>query len=835
MAHKDIDILLDERADGASDGTPDFDEFDRAVTTRISLDLARALEGDVTDDPAVVQVIDAQIAAHVEPATDDTLDTGFLLKDRFEIIELVHSSAMGHVYKAVDHRRHPEGAREVHVAIKMMRRAIASQREAGLALEREAAKAQSLSHPNIINIFDFDQHDGQFFLVMEWLEGESVNALLRRTSGHGVPPSLAWKVIGCAATALQHAHSNNVVHADINPSNIFVTDSGDVKLLDFGVARYIGDSVNADDGQFAWVTRTYASPQVLSGITPDFEDDVFALGCVAYRLLCGRHPFDGVPSLVAKHKGVAVQRADGLTDNDWRILSLTLAYERTDRPNDVAVFLGNGASDKQAVAVRQPDTIDSRALAVHWPDIHYPLEPGERWYDSARRIGIVAAVAIALLAGAGWLLQRDNGLGDMSSVENSALRATSTDTDAPSAADALVAVATQAIDAGEFVTATGDDARTLFRYAVAMDPNNAAALRGLRTISDTYVQQANDALRSGDIAGAYAAIDIATETDAGNPSIAITNRLIVAQGDREIADARLAAAAGDAETAAAQLANAEKFAHLDPASIDLVRQQVSQIDGDSQFLSGLATADAYITAGKLMPPGLDNAYAILTRLQQTHGDDARLIGPMERLGERLLTRAAFATAATKFDAATDFVDAVENLGILPLDVEFARVTLSASEEAFNAKAAEETAETLNVAAALVATNEVETAAATSGPTLLVAASETEAGVDGASATSQNATPTGPASPRAINIEDKGLTRYVAPVYPRRALQRGITGHVDIEFSITPDGKTDEISVVDAAPSKVFDSSAVKAVRKWRFEARDNPDRAKITLRFELPP
>ncbi|MBT8085424.1 MAG: energy transducer TonB, partial [Woeseia sp.] len=326
-----------------------------------------------------------------------------------------------------------------------------------------------------------------------------------------------------------------------------------------------------------------------------------------------------------------------------------------------------------------------------------------------------------------------------------------------------------------------------------------------------------------------------TETDAGNPSIAITNRLIVAQGDRAIADARLAATAGDLETAAAQLANAEKFAHLDPASIDLVRQQVSQIDGDSQFLSGLATADAYITAGKLMPPGLDNAYAILTRLQQTHGDDARLIGPMERLGERLLTRAAFATAATKFDAATDFVDAVENLGILPLDVEFARVTLSASEEAFNAKAAEETAETLNVAAALVATNEVETAAATSGPTLLVAASETEAGVDGASATSQNATPTGPASPRAINIEDKGLTRYVAPVYPRRALQRGITGHVDIEFSITPDGKTDEISVVDAAPSKVFDSSAVKAVRKWRFEARDNPDRAKITLRFELPP
>ena len=145
-----------------------------------------------------------------------------------------------------------------------MRRSVATELDANLALEREAAKTQRLSHPNIINIFDFDQHDAQFFLVMEWLEGESVNALLRRTSGRRLAPQFAWQVVQAIASGVQHAHSNNVVHADINPSNIFITDTQEIKLLDFGVARYGSDLEGATPNESAWVTRRYASPEVLS-------------------------------------------------------------------------------------------------------------------------------------------------------------------------------------------------------------------------------------------------------------------------------------------------------------------------------------------------------------------------------------------------------------------------------------------------------------------------------------------------------------------------------------------------------------------------------------------
>jgi len=171
---------------------------------------------------------------------------------------------MAHVYKAVDLRRRLDAAEPHYVAIKMMRVSLAAPEALQLTLEREASRTQALSHPNIINVYDFDQFDGWCYLVMEWLDGETVNDLLRRTKGHGVAPEFAWPLIDSVAHGLQHAHVNNVVHADINPSNIFITNTHKIKLLDFGVARDCDDTAeDAEDDRFTWVTQTYASPEVL--------------------------------------------------------------------------------------------------------------------------------------------------------------------------------------------------------------------------------------------------------------------------------------------------------------------------------------------------------------------------------------------------------------------------------------------------------------------------------------------------------------------------------------------------------------------------------------------
>ena len=321
--------------------TPTSQEYDDSCKAS-RLALGSDCEDDVTSelsDPFAWPIDDfVQVGSLVDPETNNVLEVGTLLNGRFEIIELVHSGGMGHVYKAIDLRRHPEGSHQIHVAIKMLRESLADRDEFRLMLEREAAKAQSLSHPNIINVFDFDEHEGRFFLVMEWLEGESVRALLRRTNGERLAPSFAWAVIEGAAAALHHAHINDVVHADINPSNIFITRTLDIKLLDFGVARCASNSQKPVESGATWATQTYASPEVLSGLPPVFQDDIFSLGCIAYRLLGGEHPFGGSSSIVARDRGIEIVPIPGMPKNEWRIIARALEYSRSERPDTVDVF-----------------------------------------------------------------------------------------------------------------------------------------------------------------------------------------------------------------------------------------------------------------------------------------------------------------------------------------------------------------------------------------------------------------------------------------------------------------------------------------------------------------
>ena len=208
------------------DADGDDDEFVNADTSEVTGMFAvpvgknRAdwgLEDGSGGDPAATE--------HAELTDDDILEPGFLLRDRFEIVELVHSGGMGRVYKAIDKNRHEGGSEQIHVAIKMMRRSLAPRVDARIALEREAAKTQRLSHPNIVNVYDFDEHDEQFYLVMEWLEGESVNALLKRTSGQTQATEFAWPLIEQIATGLKQEHSSTVVYVRIKSTTIFISEA----------------------------------------------------------------------------------------------------------------------------------------------------------------------------------------------------------------------------------------------------------------------------------------------------------------------------------------------------------------------------------------------------------------------------------------------------------------------------------------------------------------------------------------------------------------------------------------------------------------------------------
>lgn len=830
MARKDSDNQVSQRVGDQPNLGARSDEFDAAVTTEITAVVNRAFADAETAEPDDVTVTDTYLTTHVEPSDDVALAPGFLLNDRFEIVELVHSGGMAHVYKAIDRRRHSNGSGGVHVGIKMMRPSIASKEQAHLALEREAAKAQTLSHPNIINIFDFDEHDGQFFLVMEWLEGESVNSLLRRTSGKGMPASVAWSIIEGAAAGVQHAHKNNVVHADINPSNIFITQTQDIKLLDFGVARYTGDPADSSDDRFAWVTQTYASPEVSSGLVPTFEDDIFSLGCVAYRLLSGNHPFGGSPPHVAKHLGFEVEPLHDIPEEEWQALSQALAYDRSDRPSSVSIFLDRGA---------------------HAPVAGISTARDEGRIRTMLTLGLAASVALVVFAGSWWLFATDTAGEAPPIVETSDSTLPGTGTSvgsaAPSAADAIVSLARQALSEGKLVEPVGEDARTLFAAALAIEPGNPAALRGMRAISDEFVHQASEALNAGDAAAAYDALATAAAIDADNPAIQFANQLLTARGESELAEARIAVAVGDLELATERLARADLFRDVDRVAIQSVRQQIAQRAREVPFLASLATAKQHSDAGRLSTPPGENAHELLIELKQTNSTDPRLVASMEQLGERLLTRAVIATEAGEIDEASELIDAVDALGVLSAEAELARVSL---QTAIDTPIKEDTPQTVSMdqSGADVLTPEIDDMPA------IIAASEatpdneltretltTNAALPDVATNAEGNTIVGAAAepvnasgePQPFSVENFGIEKYVAPRYPRRALARGIEGSVEVSFNINADGTTGSINVLNSEPGRVFAASAVSAVSKWRFVPQEYVVRAQITLRFDL--
>ena len=820
---------LNDGIGGAGDRHRNSDEFEDAVTSEIPEDFSKFFDdAELADHLADVVATNIDLSVHIDPDDDFMLEPGHCLNDRFDIIELAYSGGMGHVYRAVDRQRISEGPDKTYVAIKVLRQSLAAPETLRLALEREAARAQSLAHPNIISIFDFAEHGGKFFLVMEWLEGESVNDLLRRTRGQQLEHEFVWPLITGAANGLQYAHSNNVVHADINPSNIFITDTHTIKLLDFGVARHCDDPDRDEtDERFSWVTSTYASPEVLSRKTPVFEDDIFSLACVAYRLLKGSHPFGGLPSIVAKKKHVVVEPIPGLAEEDWEFLRQALSYEREDRPKSVTGFLRDG-----------------RGTAA--------VGGSSRWITRKRLpwLLITAAATIAALAGSLWLLRGEPRIEPVPppavQIDERPNATDSSGITTSAEVESLLGNASQAMDEQRYVSPDDSSARFYYRQVLGIEPASPTALRGLRAISDEFVRRANEAMRTNDLEQAYGAVAIAAETDPLNPAIEMVEQVIFAQGDSVLADARTAVAAADVGTAVTLLSRAERYRHIDPDAIRSIRQQISRAAQDEQFLDDLASANALVAAGKLITPADDNAHAALVALYRVHGDDQRLLDSMERLGERLLTRAAFAAAAGQFTEATELLDAVDTLGILSPEVESARQSMRVAIDIAETQAApdnflpEESVTDVSLPGAEAAAIVEEPAMTTDSESEPVAAvaelpqASRERDPAVASLVSDAAADESP--PQGLqSIEQFGIKKYVAPVFPRRARLRGLSGLVEVGFNINVDGSTDAIDILRAEPGDVFVSSALKAVKQWRFEPQDDVFRAQITLKFESSP
>jgi serine/threonine-protein kinase len=203
---------------------------------------------------------------------------------------------MGEVYKARDTKLGRE------VAIKVLPEAFAENKERLARFEREARLLASLNHPNIATLFDLQEHDGTHFLVLEFVPGETLAERIKRGP---IPVDEALLLFKQIAEGLEAAHEKGIIHRDLKPANIKVTPEGNVKVLDFGLAKAMEPEVlAADSSQSPTLTKdtalgaimgtaAYMSPEQARGRPVDKQTDIWAFGCCLYEALTGRKVFDG--------------------------------------------------------------------------------------------------------------------------------------------------------------------------------------------------------------------------------------------------------------------------------------------------------------------------------------------------------------------------------------------------------------------------------------------------------------------------------------------------------------------------------------------------------------
>ncbi len=331
------------------------------VSTEVP-DLSSRLHGDRSEE----QLAHGFSAGPVPPefsAASDKLAVGQTLGGRYRIERELGEGGMGVVYLARDEQVPGET-----LAVKVLKESFDP--EARALLREEVRKTRKLSHPNIVDVHSVNVDGTRLYVLMEYLEGKSLNTLLDEEFGRGMSFSHAWPIIEDAAAALSYAHDHNVIHSDLKPANIFLTTSGKTKLLDFGIARVSrGPLLRKRSGPLV-LTPAYASCEMLKGEEADRRDDIYSFACVIYEMLCGERPFGELTALEALQAGARVPVLQRLSRGQNAALGRALAFERAARTASVERLV--------------------EGLAAEHP-------------RRGRPMGLIAAIALAVVAAAAGL------------------------------------------------------------------------------------------------------------------------------------------------------------------------------------------------------------------------------------------------------------------------------------------------------------------------------------------------------------------------------------------------------------------------------------------------
>ena len=455
-------VFLDETRVFDDDQATQLSYTSADEATRLATPKAPApLESNTARTPATqpVTLTTESLLQGLDPSQPRTvLAVGSTLKNRFVLEELLGVGGMGMVFKATDLRKVEAADKDPFVALKVLSQDFQFNPMALVALQRETKRAQTLAHPNIIKVFDFDRDGEHVFMSMEYLQGRPLSHLIREHVDSGLPFKKAWPIIHAMAEALGHAHKKKIVHSDFKPGNVFIGDDGEVRVLDFGIACAIGrgdkdgrDATIFNARDLGALTPAYASLEQLQNREPDPRDDIYALACITYELLSGKHPFGRLSAEKAMEVNLQAKPIAQLNRRQWKGLQKALAFRQEQRCGSITEFLA-------AIGPRS--------------SVYYGL-----WSTG---LLVVCLIGLNIY----WTLNEKELYPEQSKV------AIELNPEQNQKIKDLLELADIHFDVGYLTAPTGSNAFWAYQEVLKIDPYNKAAIDGINKIADTLEQQA---------------------------------------------------------------------------------------------------------------------------------------------------------------------------------------------------------------------------------------------------------------------------------------------------------------------------------------------------------
>jgi eukaryotic-like serine/threonine-protein kinase len=323
------------------------------------------------------------------------LAVGDVVANRFEIVELLGAGGMGEVYRARDRKLHRD------VALKVLSSRTYGSADHRVRFEREARAASALNHPNIATVYDLFEESGVQFIAMEYVRGGPLGELI---PGTGLPLHQAIAYAVQIAEGLSAAHTAGIVHRDLKPGNIIITETGTVKILDFGLAKLVegvyedaGHAASASTAGVILGTPAYMSPEQAEGKPVDARTDIFSFGSVLYEVVTGRMAFTGdtnmsVLAAIVRDEPASVNTmAPGLPGEVDKIISRCLRKDASRRFQHMA--------DVRVALEDLKEEIENGTVMGHRKRPVRQRRPVMVWMGA---VAVVLAAAIGLTA---WLLR----------------------------------------------------------------------------------------------------------------------------------------------------------------------------------------------------------------------------------------------------------------------------------------------------------------------------------------------------------------------------------------------------------------------------------------------